>query len=91
MPILSSKGKSRFFSLFLGWKIGSFCVQFDLVFFAKQSEGFLVFFSAAFLRLAAAVFSVCRYKGVTAEHPPRRIGKKRVQGISERLRICLWR
>ena len=55
-------------------------------FFAKQSEGFLVFFSADFLRLAAAVFSVCRYKGVTAEHLLQQIGKKRVQGISERFR-----
>ena len=56
-------------------------------FFAKQSAGFLVFFSADFLRLAAAVFSVCRYKGETAEHPLLRIGKKRVQGIFERLGI----
>ena len=67
-------------------KSGLFCVQFDLVFFAKQSEDFLVFFSADFLRLAAALFSVCWYKRGTAEHPPRRIGKKRVQGIFERFR-----
>ena len=85
------KKKPVFFGPFFGLKSGFFCVQFDLVFFAKQSEVFLVFFSADFLRLAAAVFSVCRYKGFTAEHPPRRIGKKRVQGISERLGICLWR
>ena len=53
------KKKPVFFGPFFGLKSGFFCVQFDLVFFAKQSEGFLVFFSADFLRLAAALFSVC--------------------------------
>ena len=82
------KKKPVFFGPFFGLKSGFFCVQFDLVFFAKQSEGFLVFFSADFSRLAAAVFSVCHYKGVTAEHLLRQIGKKRSEGIFERLGIC---
>ena len=39
MPILSSKGKTRFFGLFWGWKIGSFLRSVWPRFFAKQSEG----------------------------------------------------
>ena len=85
------KKKPVFFGPFFGLKSGFFLRLIFPRFFAKQSEVFLVFFSVDFLRLAVAVFFVCRYKGFTAEHPPRRIGKKRVQGISERLGICLWR
>ena len=33
------KKKPVFFGPFFGLKSGFFCVQFDLVFFAKQSEG----------------------------------------------------
>jgi hypothetical protein len=82
------KKKPVFFGSFFGLKSGFFLRLICPRFFAKQSEGFLVFFSADFLRLAAALFSVCWYKRGTAEHPPRRIGKKRVQGIFERLGIC---
>ena len=53
------KERPVFLACFWAEKSGLFCVQFDLVFFAKQSEGFFVFFSADFLRLAAALFSVC--------------------------------
>ena len=71
--------KKPVFGPFLAKKAG-FCRPFSS-FFAKQSEGFLVFFSADFLRLAAAMFSVCRYKGFTAEHLLRQMGKKRSEGI----------
>ena len=33
------KERVDFLACFLGWKIDSFAFKFDLVFFAKQSEG----------------------------------------------------
>ena len=53
------KKKPVFFGPFFGLKSGFFCVQFDLVFLLNRAKIFLSFSRPIFLRLAAALFSVC--------------------------------